>query len=227
MTPRLRNAAKFRSYFFNEYVDQEVRDANNNPMMQRNYHLDNFSIDPYYMEDKAEELVMMNQTTYLVKSYTVDEFKALSGEVMLDDLNLSADWLMTQEALKETPGSMHRTTAKDLYAFNKRLMLGRASQELSHGYAFLPSSKWGGAGLAATIVSSIISEAPTGSVSSVPGMCPETKRFLRGRAQTLSLVQAQTGWKASAHGYRIRIQDAILLISSRPSAGRRQRCHSP
>ena len=142
MTPRLRNAAKFRSYFFTEYVDNETRDANDNPMMERIYHFDNFSVDPYYMEDKAEELVMMNQTTYLVKSYTVDEFKALSGEVMLYDLNLSADWLMTQEALKETPGSMHMTLAKDLFTYNKRLMLGRASQELSHGYAFFPSSSW-------------------------------------------------------------------------------------
>ena len=142
MTPQLRNAAKFRSYFFNEYEDQEVRDANNNPMMHRNYHLDNFSIDPYYMEDKAEELIKMNQATFLAKSYTIDEFKALSGDVLLDDINLSSDWLMTQEALKETPGSMHRTTAKDLYTHNKQLMLGQASQELSHGYAFFASSSW-------------------------------------------------------------------------------------
>ena len=143
MFPVLRNAAKFRTRFNSEYVDPDSADAQGNHMMNRYFSVYNFSLDPYHTEDHQEELVTKYQTTFLAKSYTVDEFKALSGDVTLSDLNLSSDWLMTQESLKETPGSMHLTKAKDLYTYNKRLMLGRASQELSHGYAFLPSSKWG------------------------------------------------------------------------------------
>ena len=144
MYPVLRNAAKFRSTFDHENLDENVEDAQGRDMMCRYFYFDNFSLDPYYMEDHQEELVKMYQTTHLVKSFTVDELKALSGDVLLDDIDLSADWLRTQEALKETPGSMHMTKAKDLFTYNKRLMLGRASQELSHGYALLPSSRWGG-----------------------------------------------------------------------------------
>ena len=152
MYPVLRNAAKFRSTFAREYVDENVEDAQGRDMMCRLFYFDNFSLDPYYMEDRQEELVKMYQTTYLVKSFTVDELKALSGDVLLDDINLSSDWLLTQEALKETPGSMHMTMAKDLFTYNKRLMLGQASQELFHGYAFLPSVKWGGTASGASYV---------------------------------------------------------------------------
>jgi len=152
MYPVLRNAAKFRSTFAQEYVDELVEDAQGRDMMCRQFYFDNFSLDPYYMEDRQEELVKMYQTTYLVKSFTVDELKALSGDVLLDDINLSSDWLLTQEALKETPGSMHMTKALDLFTYNKRLMLGQASQELFHGYAFLPSVKWGGTASGASYV---------------------------------------------------------------------------
>lgn len=135
MFPLLRDAAKFKSYFLSQGTDQGS--------MLRNFRFYDFSLDPYYTENKQEELVKNYMTTFLAKSYTVEEFSALSGDVILNDLNFSSDWIMTQEALKETPGSMHLTIAKDLFTYNKKLMLGRASQKLSHGYGYFPSSKWG------------------------------------------------------------------------------------
>ena len=143
MFPLLRNAVKFRSTFKSEYRDYDHEDEQGNDLMHRSFVFDNFALDPYHTEDNQEELVKNYQTTFLAKSYTLDEFSALSGDVLLNDINLSSDWLMTQEALKETPGSMHLTKAKDLFTYNKKLMLGRASQEMSHGYGFFPSSKWG------------------------------------------------------------------------------------
>lgn len=99
-------------------------------------------IDPYYTEEHQEDLILLHQSTYLAKSYTLDEFKALSGEVILDDINFSADYIMAQEALKETSQSMHHNKGGRLFNYNKRLLLADVKQVLYGGYPFLHSSKW-------------------------------------------------------------------------------------
>lgn len=99
-------------------------------------------VDPYYTRDNQEELILLHQSTYLAKSYTLDEFKALSGEVLLDDINFSADYIMAQEALKETSQSMHHNKGGRLFNYNKRLLLADVKQVLYGGYPFLHSSKW-------------------------------------------------------------------------------------
>lgn len=99
-------------------------------------------IDPYYMEDHQEELILNYQSTYLAKSFTLDEFKNISGELLLNDINFSSDYIMAQEALKETSQSMHHYISERLFNYNKRLLLTGAKQELYHGYPYLHSAKW-------------------------------------------------------------------------------------
>ena len=99
-------------------------------------------IDPVYTEKKQEELMLLHQATYLAKSYSLDEFNALSGEVLLDDINFNSDHIMAQEPLKETPWSMHYTKGSKLFNYNKRLLMTGVEQVLSSGYQFLHSVKW-------------------------------------------------------------------------------------
>ena len=99
-------------------------------------------IDPYYTKDRQEELVLFYQTTYLAKKYSLDEFKELDGEVAMDDVNLSADYILAQEALKEASQSMHHTIGERTFTYNKRLLLAGAKQSLYNGYPFLHSVKW-------------------------------------------------------------------------------------
>jgi hypothetical protein len=80
--------------------------------------------------------------TYLVKHFDLDEFNSLSGEVLLDDINTSSDYIMAQEPLKETPWSMHYTKGSKLFNYNKRLLMTGVEQVLSSGYQFLHSVKW-------------------------------------------------------------------------------------
>lgn len=100
------------------------------------------SLDPYYMEENQEQLVLQHQQTFLAKSFSLEDFKALTGDVVLDDINFSSDYIMTQEAMKETPWSMHHTVGEHMFTYNKRLMLTDVKQSLYHGYPFYHSAKW-------------------------------------------------------------------------------------
>lgn len=135
MTPPQRHAARLRV----EYIENENMGALQSAYL---FKVDDIHIDPYYSEENQEKLVLLHQATYLAKSYTLDEFKTLSGEVLLDDINFSADYIMAQEALKETSQSMHHTKGNRLFNYNKRLLLADVKQVLYGGYPFLHSSKW-------------------------------------------------------------------------------------
>lgn len=99
-------------------------------------------VDPLYTVDNQEKLIELYQATYLAKSYNVREFAELGQGVVLDDIDLSSDYIMAQEALKETSQSMHHTVGEGMFNYNKRLLLAGAEQSLYHGYPFLHSVKW-------------------------------------------------------------------------------------
>ena len=102
----------------------------------------NVAIDPYYTESNQEKWLLNNQLTFLAKHFNIDELSGLSGETTLNDINFSSDYIMAQEALKETPWSMHHTISEMAFNYNKRLLLPGAEQSLYHGYPFLHSVKW-------------------------------------------------------------------------------------
>lgn len=133
MKPLQRNAAKFDM----KYVSEESILGGK----VRQYNIENFVADPYYTEENQEKLLLNYQNTYLVKSYTVDEFKRISGDVTLN-FDTSSDYIMAQEAMKETPQSMHYNRGERLFTYNNRLLIAGAKQSLSHGYQFLHSVKW-------------------------------------------------------------------------------------
>ena len=133
LAPIQRNAAKFTMEY--KYLLHETT------LNLTAYLIDNFVLDPYYTVDNQDKLVLNYQDTYLAKSFTIDEFKALSGDTDLE-LDLSADHILAQEAMAETPWSMHHTVGGRLFTYNKRLMLAEAEQSLSHGYQFLHSVAW-------------------------------------------------------------------------------------
>lgn len=136
ITPQDRNAIQLK--LVPGYYDTRERDGHENSFLGFYEAI----LDPYYSIENQEKMMLLHQATYLAKSYTLDEFKALSGEVLLDDINFSADYIMAQEALKETSQSMHHTKGDRLFNFNKRLLLANVKQVLYGGYPFLHSSKW-------------------------------------------------------------------------------------
>ena len=140
--PNTRNAAKFRSTFLSEYVDQDRKDADGNKMMKRFFLFDNFTLDPYYTEKNQEKLLLLHQTTYLAKSFSINEYANLSEVTELNDIELSSDHILAQEALKETPQSMHYTRGDNLFNYNKRLLMTNVEQVLHNGYQFLHSAEW-------------------------------------------------------------------------------------
>lgn len=133
--PQLRNAAKM-SVVDGFYAEDHSDDKDDF------IGLYDLIIDPKYTEVNQEKSVLLHQQTYLAKSYTLDEFRSLSGEVILDDINFSSDHIMAQEALKETPQSMHYTRGENLFNYNNRLMMTNVEQVLHHGYQFLHSVEW-------------------------------------------------------------------------------------
>ena len=98
-------------------------------------------LDPYHTLYNQDKLLELHQTTYLARTYTLDEFRALAGEVKLE-IDFSSDYIMAQKALVETAQSMHHTKGDRLFNYNKRLLLAGAEQSLYHGYPFLHSVKW-------------------------------------------------------------------------------------
>ena len=125
-----------------EYVGKESA-GGGGPVsaMLYSYKVENFVIDPYYTEENQEKLMLNYQNTYLARSFTIDEFKALPEDYVLD-IDTSSDYIMAQEALKETSQSMHHTVGARMFNYNKSLLLAGAKQSLYNGYPFLHSVKW-------------------------------------------------------------------------------------
>lgn len=134
MMPFQRNAATLSVKF-----EQESGSYNN---AHRFYAIGDFVLDPYYAVEHQDELVMNQQNTFLAKSFTIDEFKALGQETFLEDIDYSADRIMTQEAMKESSWSMHHSVGGGLFNYNKRLLMSDVKQSLYHGYPFYHSAKW-------------------------------------------------------------------------------------
>ena len=133
--PPQRDAGKFDVKFLME--------SSTMTFTSRYYSIESFHVDPYYVENNQDEMLMLNQTTYLAKSYTIKEFNELAGvETRMDDLNLSADWIASQESMVETPGSMHRIIGGDFFKYNNRLLIAGAEQKLYPGYEHYHSSEW-------------------------------------------------------------------------------------
>ena len=110
-------------------------------LLSNGYSVENFVVDPYYTEENQEKLMLNYQNTYLARSFTIDEYKALPEDYVLD-IDTSSDFIMAQEALKDTSQSMHHTIGERTFNYNKRLLLAGAKQSLYHGYPFLHSVKW-------------------------------------------------------------------------------------
>lgn len=136
LKPVQRNAARFTmEYAWTESLPGVIS------FLSNGYKVENFVIDPYYTEENQEKLMLNYQNTYLARSFTIDEFMALPEDYVLD-IDTSSDYIMAQEALKETSQSMHHTVGERLFNYNKRLLLAGAEQSLYHGYPFLHSVKW-------------------------------------------------------------------------------------
>lgn len=136
LKPVQRNAARFTmEYAWTESLPGVIS------FLSNGYKVENFVIDPYYTEENQEKLMLNYQNTYLARSFTIDEFMALPEDCVLD-IDTSSDYIMAQEALKETSQSMHHTVGEGMFNYNKRLLLAGAEQSLYHGYPFLHSVKW-------------------------------------------------------------------------------------
>ena len=134
LLPLQRNAAKFEMTYDSEVsITADVK--------MRFYLIDNFVIDPYYTVENQDKIVLNHQATYLAKSFTLDEFRRLPQDYNLE-LDTTSDYIMAQEALKETPQSMHYTKGGNLFNYNKRLLMTDSEQVLSTGYEFLHSVAW-------------------------------------------------------------------------------------
>lgn len=132
IAPPQRNAAKF---------DMELVSKLEESLNSYAYHVKNFSMDPYYTEENQDKMVMNYQNAHLAKSFTVEEFKSLRSDLVLE-LDTTADYIMAQELLKETSQSMHHAIGGLLFDYNKRLLMTGTRQVLSHGYEFVHSAKW-------------------------------------------------------------------------------------
>lgn len=131
-----RNAAKFE-------MELLKKEDLVNPVVSTmtSYLVRDFFLDPYYTEENQEKLVEYYQTTYLAQSFPIEEFKDLPSDFVLD-IDTSSDYIMAQEALKETPQSMHYAKGGNLFNYNKRLLMAGAEQVLHSGYPFLHSVGW-------------------------------------------------------------------------------------
>lgn len=134
MKPPQRNAARFE-------LEYSWNDVGGITGQTNAYLVRDLILDPYYTEEEQEKLVLNYQNTFLAKSFTLEEFKSLSSEFVLD-IDTSSDYIMVQEALKETPRSMHHNKGNGLFNYNKRLLMTGVEQVLYGGYPFIHSSMW-------------------------------------------------------------------------------------
>lgn len=96
-------------------------------------------LDPRNSQDKQENLLLAHQTTFLAKSWKLDELTGLT-EVELTDINYSGDWLSSQEMMKETYNSVHKIVGNKLDSYNGRLLLEGSKTTLYPGYPFYAST---------------------------------------------------------------------------------------
>lgn len=130
--PPQRNAAKFDM----ELIGKELA-----TLAASQFEVKNFMLDPYYTEYNQEKMVLYYQNTYLARSFSMNEFRSLPSESVLE-VDTSSDFIMSQRALKESPWSMHYTQGGNLFNYNNRLMMSNVEQNLHHGYQFLHSVEW-------------------------------------------------------------------------------------
>lgn len=105
------------------------------------------NLDPWGLQDykEQEKNILGYSNFYLVKSYTLDEYKELSSNLWIslqDDMNVDPDHLSVLEALKEEDSyqSNHRFLSLESTSYNKRMIAWNVSQILSSGYSFAHSS---------------------------------------------------------------------------------------
>lgn len=98
-------------------------------------------LDPWGLYDmkEQEKNILGYSNFYLVKSYSLEEFKALSANTWIslqDDMNMDPDYLSVLETLKEADAyqSGHKMITFDSSSYNKRLLAWDVEQRLSAGY---------------------------------------------------------------------------------------------
>lgn len=99
------------------------------------------TLDPWGLYDlkEQEKNILGYSNFYLIKSYSLDEFKALSANTWIslqDDMNMDPDHLSVLETLKEADAyqSEHKMITFDSSSYNKRLLAWNVEQRLSAGY---------------------------------------------------------------------------------------------
>ena len=132
IAPLQRNAAKFT-------LEYEGTITGALPTMY-GYSIKGITLDPYYTVENQEKMVLNYQGTYLAKSFSLDEYTKLNGDKTLE-IDVTSDGIMAQEALNETPQSMHYTRGGKLFNYNKRLVMTGSEQIVSSGYEFLHSDR--------------------------------------------------------------------------------------
>ncbi len=90
----------------------------------------------------GEELITAHSQTYLAKSIAITELTSRIGLEIWDDINLSADYILNQEALIESYLSNHQWLSDSLANYNNSMLMLRPSLRLGHGHPYLHSSKW-------------------------------------------------------------------------------------
>lgn len=104
----------------------------------RGVHADGL-LDPCYTD---EELLRDHQETYLVKSIKFEDFGDYTGVVEMDDVNLTSDWILNQEALGESYLSHHQWLSDNITSYNNSLLLSGVTLRLSSGHPFHVATKW-------------------------------------------------------------------------------------
>lgn len=96
------------------------------------------NLDPYGLSDEGEQ--RRNIESYdqfrLVRSYTLEEFAALSDDAwhdLQDDMNMDPDLLAVQTRMEDSYQTVHSLNGYASYAHNGRLLAYNASQTLSKG----------------------------------------------------------------------------------------------
>lgn len=88
------------------------------------------------------DMLLGHQQTYLVKQIKFEEFGNYNGVSVMDDINLTSDWIINQEPLGETYLSNHQWLSDNLSNYNNSLLLSGVKTRLSNGHPYHVSTKW-------------------------------------------------------------------------------------
>lgn len=107
----------------------------------------NVGLDPWGLADEKEQEknILGYSNFYLIKSYTLDEFKKIQSNLWIslqDEMNMDPDHLSVLETLNEKDAyqSEHRLLTFESSSYNKRVLAWDVSQKLSQGYPLAHSS---------------------------------------------------------------------------------------